>query len=578
MKWKVEGILLSLLLLLLPIISMAETEFLDAADSRQSYAHIVAMLNQNAAGGLIAPYSEQVTPYTLVLIRMWEGQPDFGSYAPELVAVGPQNCYMAAFADDQTAQKAIEELQARENVKYAEVDSGVSATEAEQEEAETIAFRSAGAAKMGFGKAIPWSWRAAEGSVLIGVVDSGVYRHDLLKERIARVGYDYVDDDDDATSDQNGHGTHVAGILVDCTPGLAVKLMPIRVLNASNNGTVSNTVSAIFEAVEAGCDIINLSLNASGHSQALEDAIRYAVGHGVEVVLSAGNNGAENSTYCPSHMSEDGVIVVGSCNGTMEGPVRASYSNYGASVDLYTFGSQIVSCSLSGGYTTKSGTSQAAPHASAAAAVLELLLPGIGPKEVEYCLKRLAGDGEINVPNVAQLVPYTLGAAAEKVTLSVGKRYQLLTAPEPKKCCIILQWHCEDAAIARVDSNGVLECLQPGVTQLVGDGPARADVSITLQVSGQELRLPKAQQEIGAEAFCGIAARIVVLPENLTYVGTDAFADAAIDTFLYTSPLRPDDVFESLPKNITFVFNSAYGQWPLLEELQLPYFVAAEMP
>ena len=101
MKWKVEGILLSLLLLLLPIISMAETEFLDAADSRQSYAHIVAMLNQNAAGGLIAPYSEQVTPYTLVLIRMWEGQPDFGSYAPELVAVGPQNCYMAAFADDQ---------------------------------------------------------------------------------------------------------------------------------------------------------------------------------------------------------------------------------------------------------------------------------------------------------------------------------------------------------------------------------------------------------------------------------------------------------------------------------------------
>ena len=44
--------------------------------------------------------------------------------------------------------------------------------------------------------------------------------------------------------------------------------------------------------------------------------------------------------------------------------------------------------------------------------------------------------------------------------------------------------------------------------------------------------------------------------------------NAAKDTFLYTSPLRPDNVFESLPKNVTFVFSSAYGQWPLLEELR----------
>ena len=66
------------------------------------------------------------------------------------------------------------------------------------------------------------------------------------------------------------------------------------------------------------------------------------------------------------------------------------------------------------------------------------------------------------------------------------------------------------------------------------------------------------------------------LVSTATYVKVQY--NAANDTFLYTSPLQPDDVFESLPKNITFVFSSAYGQWPLLEELQLPYFVAAEIP
>lgn len=68
-------------------------------------------------------------------------------------------------------------------------------------------------------------------SILVGVIDTGVSSHPFLEGRIADTGYDFGDGDYDP-SDTEGHGTHVAGTIVDCTPGLPVKILSVRVMDS----------------------------------------------------------------------------------------------------------------------------------------------------------------------------------------------------------------------------------------------------------------------------------------------------------------------------------------------------------
>ena len=72
-------------------------------------------------------------------------------------------------------------------------------------------------------------------------------------------GYDFVNDDPDPADDL-GHGTHVAGTIADCTQGLDVKILPVKVLSHQNEGYASNIACGIRYAVNNGAKVINYSI------------------------------------------------------------------------------------------------------------------------------------------------------------------------------------------------------------------------------------------------------------------------------------------------------------------------------
>ena len=116
--------------------------------------------------------------------------------------------------------------------------------------------------------------KKASKSIKVAVVDSGVTWHEKLSNRI-RPGLDLVDNDKNP-DDTNGHGTHVAGTIVDCTPGLEVNILPVRVMDSSGMGNPSAVGNGIRYAVNAGSKVINLSLGGDTHYKYLEECIAYA--------------------------------------------------------------------------------------------------------------------------------------------------------------------------------------------------------------------------------------------------------------------------------------------------------------
>ena len=192
-----------------------------------------------------------------------------------------------------------------------------------------------------------------------------------------------------ANSDENGHGTHVAGTVAGKanggSPGVApgARLWQVRVLGSNGSGTMSGIVAGIdwVTARASTISVINLSLGCECSSTALTTALSNATNAGIVVVAAAGNNGKDASTFTPANhprviavsaMSDydgkHGGLGSPTCRtGTDDG--FASFSNFGNSVTLAAPGVCIRSTWPGGGYNTISGTSMASPHVAGAAAL-----------------------------------------------------------------------------------------------------------------------------------------------------------------------------------------------------------------
>ncbi|MHA6482378.1 S8 family serine peptidase [Paenibacillus sp. strain BS8-2] len=219
----------------------------------------------------------------------------------------------------------------------------------------------------------------------MAVVDSGVdVNHPMLSGRVVP-GYDFVADQANPQS-AHIHGTHVSGIVVDGTPE-QVKIMPIRVLDDDGTGEDFTIARGIVYAVEHGADIINLSLGGIGYSGFMDKAIDYALSHNVLVVAAAGNDSTDTIHYFPAMKQE--IIVVSASNQEDD---LASFSNYGDSVDIAAPGVNIVSSLPDNEYGALNGTSMAAPHISAAAALIKLESPTLSPSEMERTIRRYSDD------------------------------------------------------------------------------------------------------------------------------------------------------------------------------------------
>ena len=270
---------------------------------------------------------------------------------------------------------------------------------------------------------LPAAWDATKGSpVIVAVVDTGVrFDHPDLAG-LGVPGWDFVDGDPDATDPgcpsvdpaEPSHGTHVAGTIAALTDNgagvagvvwggaTAVRVMSVRVLGEDAVagecavGTLAEVASGIVFAADNGAKVVNLSLTADSPSFALQSAVDYAYARGVTLVASAGND-AGPVGYPAAYPSVIAVAAT-ACDNT-----RASYSNFGSSVDLAApGGAATLSCPSASplgwvwsaswspaaghGYWGFRGTSMAAPHVSGVAA----LLVGRGLTAPQQVMQRLA--------------------------------------------------------------------------------------------------------------------------------------------------------------------------------------------
>ncbi len=230
----------------------------------------------------------------------------------------------------------------------------------------------------------PLLWPASLGSgIRIAVLDTGVGPHPNL--RIAGGvntigGSSYRDD--------NGHGTHVAGIAAGlgtggCPAGVAprARLYAVKVLDSSGNGYISDIVEGIEWCIKRGVQVMNMSfgLPPGATSRTLQSAIRRAASKGIVITASAGNGGRQAGGLDVPAAYPETIAVAASTRSNR----IASFSSRGKGIAVAAPGQAIRSAKPGGGCRVESGTSMAAPHAAGGAALLLALHPRLKPAAVK---------------------------------------------------------------------------------------------------------------------------------------------------------------------------------------------------
>ena len=255
--------------------------------------------------------------------------------------------------------------------------------------------------------ATAWDLSKGAGSV-VAVIDTGVDRthEDLASniwQNVHEIPFNQIDDDnngfiddtagwdfankDNNPDDVHSHGTHVAGTVAAISNnqlgivGVApqAKILPLKALGDTGSGSAFDIAKAIRYAADSGADVINMSLGGQGTSYTLASAIDYAVQRNVVVVVAAGNDNINSQYQYPANAN--GVISVGALQ-NYNGLDKSYFSNYGPDVDIFAPGSNIYSLAPNNGYSSKSGTSMAAPHIAGLAALIRSVQPGLSPASV----------------------------------------------------------------------------------------------------------------------------------------------------------------------------------------------------
>ncbi len=224
--------------------------------------------------------------------------------------------------------------------------------------------------------------------VRVGIIDTGIdYLHEAFGRgfgkgyRIAG-GYDFVNNDNDPMDD-NGHGTHVAGIIAGNSASISgaarnATLFAYKVLDNNGSGSSSAVIAAIEQAINDSIHVLNLSLGSSSGSidDPLSRAVDRAAAAGIVVVVAAGNNGGFSTINSP------GMARLAMTVGATDARAIASFSSKGPETNQYQIkpeivapGVNVLSAKNGGGYVQMSGTSMAAPFVTAIAAAMREIHP-----------------------------------------------------------------------------------------------------------------------------------------------------------------------------------------------------------
>ncbi len=224
--------------------------------------------------------------------------------------------------------------------------------------------------------------------VKVAVIDSGINTgNKYVKNRYSNDGYNFINNNTDI-NDTQYHGTMVSGIIADCTSS-NVKVMPLKVNGESGSGKLSDVNRAIYYAIEHNADVINMSLSAvdSKHTLTiLDDAIDEAVSKGIVVVVAAGNQASDTADRYPAN--KENVLTITSVDSSDK---IGENANTGSDVDFALPGVLILA-PYKRFMMVDSGTSLAAPHAAAAAALLKSWCKHLNQDQVVDILKQYTVD------------------------------------------------------------------------------------------------------------------------------------------------------------------------------------------
>lgn len=244
-----------------------------------------------------------------------------------------------------------------------------------------------------------WNEGVTGAGVKVAVIDSGIFAHSELTIAGGISTVDYTTN----YSDDNGHGTHVAGIIAAKNNGTGlvgvapdVQLYAVKSMDQNGDGNLQDVLEGLEWSIENGMDIINISLGTDTESPLLHEMVDRAYAAGIVVVGSAGNSqeGIPTTTYTVNYPAKyDSVIAVAAVNNLNE---RGVFSSVGPEVEIAAPGVDVISTYRksdgTGGFAKASGTSQAAPHVAGMIALLMQKNPSMTNVQLREEVKKYAVD------------------------------------------------------------------------------------------------------------------------------------------------------------------------------------------
>lgn len=212
---------------------------------------------------------------------------------------------------------------------------------------------------------------------VVAVIDTGVdHEHPYLKDRVLPTKINTSTSGTRNNSmDDNGHGTQVAGVIIDSTMD-NVFVQPYKVLDSHGAGTVISLAAGINCAVEDGVDVINISVGFEEDSAVLKSAVDNAELNDIPVISASGNDGTTKKYYPASY---DNVLKVTAVN---QSGIVTNFSTYDNGVSFAAPGFEIRTTNLGGGFIKTRGTSVAAPFVTAVVAAVYSYRPNALSEEI----------------------------------------------------------------------------------------------------------------------------------------------------------------------------------------------------
>lgn len=207
-------------------------------------------------------------------------------------------------------------------------------------------------------------------NITVGVIDSGVCStHEALKDRTICANVDFSSDGQETSEDNNGHGTHVTGIVLDNTLD-NVKVLAVKAMSGEGKGTDYQIYQAMQYAVNNGAKLLNMSLGRYGKSDLLTEYVQELWNKNISVVVAAGNEHWFADEFTPAGIVE--CITVAAVDNDIAHNLTGRFSNGGYPTDCYAPGLNIYSTWIYDdnfkGYRECTGTSMSTPFCAAAVA------------------------------------------------------------------------------------------------------------------------------------------------------------------------------------------------------------------